>query len=125
MPPTANKPTWHGFSDWLSFVRATVALLFPILGGMWALGAWGVEYLRDEADDRYVQHADLQAAVTDIKSTIKDSARQVQCEALLDDIQRLEQTIAFKARTGEDASLEKTILDSDKRKLTRYNGCPQ
>ncbi len=125
MPSPATKPTWHGFSDWLSFLRATTALLFPILGGMWALGAWGVEYLRDEADDRYVQHADLQAAVTDIKSTIKDSARQVQCEALLDDIQRLEQTIAFKARTGEDASLDRTILDSDKRKLARYNGCPQ
>ncbi len=76
-------------------------------------------------DDRYVKHEDLQSAVVEIKTTIKDSARYVQCEALLDDIKRLEQTIAFKARTGEDASLEMIILDSDKRKLNQYGGCPQ
>jgi len=117
MPPTP-KLQWHGFESLVGFLRATISLGAVIAMGLWAMLTWAM-------DDRYVKHADLQSAVRDIKSTIKDSARQVQCEALLDDIQRLEQTIAFKARTGEDSSLERIILDSDKRKLQQYGGCPQ
>ncbi len=117
MPATA-KPSIHGFTDWMAFAKATLSLGGTLTIGLWAMLTWAM-------DDRYVKHEDLTAAVTDIKSTIKDSARQVQCEALLDDIQRLEQTVAFKSRTGEDASLERIILDSDKRKLQQYGGCPQ
>lgn len=112
--PPKSSAWLVGFESWLSFARATIGLGVVIVGGVvWAM------------DDRYVKHEDLQAAVTDIKETIQSSAREVQCEALLDDIQRLEQTIAFKSRTGEDASLERIILDSDKRKLAQYGGCPQ
>lgn len=90
MPPT--KLQWHGFDSLIGFIRATVSLGAVIAGGLWAMLTWAM-------DDRYVKHEDLQAAVVDIKHTIKDSARQVQCEALLDDIQRLEQTILHKTRS--------------------------
>lgn len=118
MPPAPLKTTVTGFHAWIDFLKATVWLGGTISLGLWAMLTWAM-------DDRYVKHEDLQAAVADIKSTVKTSARQVQCEALLDDIQRLEQIIAFRARTGEDSSLERIILDSDKRKLTQYGGCPQ
>lgn len=114
MPPT--KLQWHGFDSLIGFIRATVSLGAVIAGGLWAMLTWAM-------DDRYVKHEDLQAAVVDIKHTIKDSARQVQCEALLDDIQRLEQTILHKTRSGEDSGLEQIILESDRRKLGQYGGC--
>lgn len=103
---------------WGQFLTTTGTIIFGTVASVWAVMVYAL-------DDRYVKHEDLSAAVVEIKTTIQRSARQVQCEALLDDIQRLEQTIAFKARNGEDSALEQIILESDKRKLNTYGGCQQ
>ena len=121
--PVQTKTAWHGFTDWLSFLRATVALLVPILGGMWALGAWGVDYLQDQADDRYVQHAHLDAAVVDIKKALKAAVAETSCQALIEDMSRLEQTIRYKRSKQEDIGLEVDLLAADQRALARRNGC--
>jgi len=114
MPPP--KTNLSGFTDWLSFAKATLSLGATLTLGLWAILTWAM-------DDRYVLREDMQRFTEDIKQSIEDSARQIRCENLFDDIQRLEQTIAFKARSGEDASLERIILDSSKRRLDQLNGC--
>lgn len=90
---------------------------------MWALGAWGVDYLEEQNDRRYVQHADLAAAVGDIKAAIKESVGDLKCQSLLEDMSRLEQTIRYKRSQGEDVGLETDLLAADQRTLVQNQGC--
>ena len=115
MPP-ASKPAWHGFGDWIGFIRATVSLGGVIALGLWAMLTWAM-------DDRYVRHEDLQAAVQDIKGAVKDSVVDLKCQSLLEDMSRLEQTIRYKRSQSEDVGLEVDLLAADQRLLNQLQAC--
>jgi len=116
MPPVTLKPAWHGFSDWVSFLRATISLGGVITAGLWAMLTWAM-------DDRYVKHEDLKAAVIDIKTAVKESVVDLKCQSLLEDMSRLEQTIRYKRGEEQDTGLETDLLAADQRLLTQYKGC--
>jgi len=74
-------------------------------------------------DDRYVKHEDLQDAVVEIKSVVRETVTELKCQSLLEDMSRLEQTIRYKKSQGEDVGLEIDLLAADQRLLVQYKGC--
>lgn len=98
-------------ASWLSAVQwprliIEISAVCGIVGGaaVWA------------GDERYTQKSELQASISQV-------TKAIQCDSVLSEIARLEQTILHKERAGEDASLSRTLLEADRRKLVQYSGC--
>ena len=79
-----KEPTgWHGFQDWLDFMKATLSL-----GGVLTLGLWAV--LTFAMDARY-------ALATDVRIMLTEAVDQIKYAQTENQVQDLDRQIAITA----------------------------
>lgn len=98
-------------ASWLSAVQwprliIEISAVCGIVGGaaVWA------------GDERYTQKSELQASISQV-------TKAIQCDSVLSEIARLEQTILYLESQNQSTGLQRVELESAKRRLARLGGC--